>query len=1289
MLRWVLGSVTIGVLCGWLLADEPKAADLAKKPQWQRMLSGDDAKTAEKLKKQIAELQATDDYAEAIKLAEELLALRTKVQGADHHETSTEKYYLQTDRTVAKLDANERRTWRVTTGKLSEAQQLESQARYAQALPIRKEMLEICRKVLGENHPDTANSYNNVAYNLEAQGKAAEAGPLFQKALDIRRKILGEDHPDTATSYNNVAANLDAQGKAAEAGPLHQKALDIRRKALGEDHPATAGSYNNVAANLQAQGKAAEAGPLFQKALDINRKIHGEDHPDTATSYNNVAMNLQAQGKAAEAGPLFQKALDIRRKALGEDHPDTATSYNNVAMNLYAQGKAAEAGPLFQKALDIRRKALGEDHPATALSYNNMAANLDAQGKAAEAGPLYQKALDICRKVLGEDHPATASCYNNLAYNLQAQGKAAEAGPLYQKALDIRRKVLGEDHPDTATSYNNVAINLQAQGKAAEAGPLYQKALNIRRKVLGEDHPDTATSYNGVAYNLQDQGKAAEAGPLYQKALDIRRKALGEDHPATATSYNNVAGNLQDQGKAAEAGPLFQKALDIRRKALGEDHPNTATSYNNVAGNLQAQGKAAEAGPLYQKALDINRKVLGEDHPDTANSYNNVAGNLQAQGKAAEAIAMLIAGVASYESSRLAAATGLERSSLTAFNPRLLLASLQAPQEPRTAWMHLERSLARGLFDQQSSGTRLTPAEQQNQQAARQRIAAIQPQILNIVSRGSHTAIETQELQKLLDERRKHEEIVSRLAVADSERAVESDDRIQAALPSETAILYWVDVADNTGRVQEHFACVVRREGEPKWERLPGTGTDGKWTTADTALPGQLRNALANSAPAAEVESLAKRLHTQRIAPILPHLTGVKTLHVVGVNWMAGIPVEALTQDYRIDYVPSGSSLARLGQQPRVTGQHLFALGDPQFPAINTVAAVVNPLPPGGLLITQVVPTGAAAMAGLKPGDVLVSYADQELTSVDRLKELIATNDKAKTNAITIWREGEAKLNTKDVPPGKLGVVLDPEPAPQAIAARRKTNETLAKLSRGGEWNELPGTAAELAGLKTLFPQNTTLTRTEANPKKLEALRASGELAKYRYLHFATHGEANSVMAFQSSLILHGDDKSVARLTAREILEKWKLNAELVTLSACETAIGKSGGGDGPLGFAQAFLTAGARSVCLSLWKVDDAATALLMDRFYRNLLGKRDGLDKPMGKADALHEAKQWLRNLSSDDATQRLATISKGVSRGGGAKAIEIAIPKSADAKLEAAKKPFDHPKYWAAFILIGDPN
>ena len=67
--------------------------------------------------------------------------------------------------------------------------------------------------MLGEIHPDTATSYNNVGCNLNAQRKYAEAEPLLRKALEIWRRVLGENHPKTATSYNNVAANLRDQGK--------------------------------------------------------------------------------------------------------------------------------------------------------------------------------------------------------------------------------------------------------------------------------------------------------------------------------------------------------------------------------------------------------------------------------------------------------------------------------------------------------------------------------------------------------------------------------------------------------------------------------------------------------------------------------------------------------------------------------------------------------------------------------------------------------------------------------------------------------------------------------------------------------------------------------------------------------------------------------------------------------------------------------------------------------------------------------------------------------------------
>ena len=98
-------------------------------------------------------------------------------------------------------------------------------------------------------------------------------------------------------------------------------------------------------------------------------------------------------------------------------------------------------------------------------------------------------------------------------------------------------------------------------------------------------------------------------------------------------------------------------------------------------------------------------------------------------------------------------------------------------------------------------------------------------------------------------------------------------------------------------------------------------------------------------------------------------------------------------------------------------------------------------------------------------------------------------------------------------------------------------------------------------------------------------------------------------------------------ITAEQIARTWELDADLVVLSACESGLGRAAGGEGYLGFAQPLFARGARSLVLSQWKVDDDATALLMARFYQNLLGKREGLKAPMPKAEALAEAKRWLR--------------------------------------------------------------
>ncbi len=161
------------------------------------------------------------------------------------------------------------------------------------------------------------------------------------------------------------------------------------------------------------------------------------------------------------------------------------------------------------------------------------------------------------------------------------------------------------------------------------------------------------------------------------------------------------------------------------------------------------------------------------------------------------------------------------------------------------------------------------------------------------------------------------------------------------------------------------------------------------------------------------------------------------------------------------------------------------------------------------------------------------------------------------------------------------------------------------------------------------------------------------------------------------------------RVSVREIQRGWALNAELVTLSACETALGRDAGGEGFVGFTQALLISGARSLCLSLWKVDDTATALLMQRFYANLLGRRAGLTAPMPKAEALREAKAWLRGLGRSEAMAVTATLSGGVDRGKGTKGRQ---PSESGAPIPAGEdtdRPYASPHYWAAFVLAGDPD
>jgi hypothetical protein len=460
------------------------------------------------------------------------------------------------------------------------------------------------------------------------------------------------------------------------------------------------------------------------------------------------------------------------------------------------------------------------------------------------------------------------------------------------------------------------------------------------------------------------------------------------------------------------------------------------------------------------------------------------------------------------------------------------------------------------------------------------------------------------------------------------------------------------------------------------------------WTVADQDLPSRLLGLLNNprSNPA-QRQRLVEAVRQQRLAPLRPHLKGVRRLFVVPAWPMEALPVEVLTEEYQVSYIPSASLFARaLAQHRPLRGSTLLALGDPMF----SVGKAAEP-PRYGVLLKVVQPGGNAAKAGLRAGDVLLSIGKQRLKLPDDLKTALAH---LPTEA-TFWRDG--KEGTTRIAGTPLGALPDERSARFAVRAWRRLDESV--LTRGTAHPALPGTRKEVLTLKRLVPAATVLLGSAASEQNLEQLASSGKLKSFRLLHFATHGEANPTDPKQSALILaqdrlpprpadaalRGEKPIDGRLTVDTILEKWTLDADLVVLSACRSGQGKQFGGEGILGFAQALLQKGARSVVLSRWQVDDTATTLLMLRFYENLLGKRKGLNKPMGRALALDEARQWLRELPR----KRASLLASGLQRGLRGSEEEVPPLLDKEPELPAGDKPFAHPFFWAAFVLLGDPE
>jgi CHAT domain-containing protein len=1092
------------------------------------------------------------------------------------------------------------------------------------------------RRELSKDDAGRAKDLEEKAKALGREGKFAEARAPIAEIVELYTRVLGKDHFEAADARRELAT-LEKLAALPEADRAEYRKTYVLSDEID---------------GLVKNTRYAEALKRAEQIRDIRRRLLGPDSSLMAVSAHQCGQLLHYCERYRDAEAQFREAQRILHAFPGGEHPAVAEVSGDLAQTLEMQGKYKEARQLHEESLELIARLRGENHSATAVSANNLASFLDRQARYTEAERLYRRSVAALLASEGSEGPKLATAYGNLALNLNHQGRYAEAGRMFEEALKIQRKLVGDDHPNTGRVYMNLATNRGAMGDVAGAEALLRKALDTYRKGYGDKSSQTAWAMSNLALNLDNQGRYTEAEPLLRDAL-----AIVEGSPEHLTLYaaklsNNLASCLQYQERYAEAGELISKSLALLRKQIGSDKPEVAVFLNNLAFNFHMQEKYAEAEPHFREALAITEKQLGDGHADTAVARVNLAVNLHYQGQFDEA-------------------------------ERLIRKSLAAQRQvlgeghSSTSWCYKNLTLnycAQGAYDRVAD---VAEAAAASFEAARLRLGfsgldrarrtddisplpALAVAAARLGSRETAWRYFEQNLARgLLDDlsarplkpedRTREKELLDRLQALDRQVAVasgtadlESARQQRAAAESEFA-RFQADVTERYGvtagavyglrRIQ---AQIPQDAAVIGWLDLPDRGESAKRID-----------------PGGNHWACVLR---QRGEPVWVRLRGTgRDGAWTDEDARLRARVRRTFGERPAEGSGTGEELVRRLVQQRLAplDEHLAAKGE--LPVVRHLIVL-----PG------------SKMAGV-PVDALtdrftVSYAPSG-TMFAWLAERRVARRATTANLLALGDPQFASSRTTGGPAGSR------EPA---------------GAGRSEAFVRLPGTRQELLGIARVFSETRLLLGPQASEQNLDRLAAADGLRPYRYLHFATHGVLDDGQPLRSAIILASDPDPAAapgvppadgRLTAERILRNWKLDADLVTLSACETGIGKFSGGEGYVGFSQALFVAGAHSMVLSLWQVEDAATALLMTRFYENLLGTPEGTVKPMPKAVALTEAKKWLRGLSADELKELTKDLPKRGTRGH--------VERREGSETVKVLRAYDHPYYWSGFILVGDPQ
>ncbi len=453
------------------------------------------------------------------------------------------------------------------------AQLYEDQGDYPGAEQQTREIMALESRSLGELHPNTITTLNNLAGLRRKQSRFLEAERGYQDALDRFEQTVGREHPSTIAVMNNLGLTLENQGLYDRAEPLLRSALKLSSRTLGESHPITLANMNNLALLHESQGSFEKSEPLYRKAMEILDGTVGETHPDSVAVRNNLGYLYLLQEKREEAAELFEEVLEVWQETLGEHHQKSLKGMNNLGRARHALEEYEEAEGLLSRALELRREVLGENHIDTLRSQHDLARLYLDLERFEESESLLEKTRRQDEEKLGEQHPYTLETLNTLVMLQEQTEQSEKAFETHQTLFERRNKFLDQMLWVTNENAREGYIRLHrpelnryltaiAQLEPEQAGEALLQVALFRKGLLLQ----VASQINQVSKLSEDPALTGISDALLKARKELAALTLSGPTEETATTFLETTHQLEVRIEELE-GELGRVSARFRESA--------------------------------------------------------------------------------------------------------------------------------------------------------------------------------------------------------------------------------------------------------------------------------------------------------------------------------------------------------------------------------------------------------------------------------------------------------------------------------------------------------------------------------------------------------------------------------------------------------------------------------------------------------------------------------------------------------------------------------------------------